>query len=51
MPIADGATLNCVIRTGLKVQKESTLQGFGGTEVAPEETVGAKALGRNECWV
>ena len=43
MPVTDGATLNCVIRTGLKVQKESTLQGFGGTEAATEETISAKA--------
>lgn len=49
MPRADGATLNCVIRTGLKVKKKSTLYGFGGAGFVTEGTVSAKAL-RQE-WV
>lgn len=50
MPRADRSTLNCVIRTGLKVKAESALQEFGGTGFETEEGIAcAKAL-RQE-WV
>lgn len=44
MPTADGSTLNCVIRTGLKVKRESVLQGFGGTDFETGGIAHAKAL-------